>query len=211
MTELEMGLELKREDVVDNPFDVMLHHSLELTRDLLFACHRLKNPNIPDGICTNLNRIDKRVDHIKSEFQKLLNLSDEAVAMCRKTSYYYNRPEFDRLNDILLKSERDMETLYSRCVPNRNDKFERIRLGKNSDEYKRIERLRFIINHSSDFSNLDRDFFSSLIDVIEIPDDCKKYWMTVDEFNTKKHLIDENELTTDDIKYMISYKFGPNI
>ena len=47
--------------------------------------------------------------------------------------------------------------------------------------------------------------------MIEIPDDCKKYWMTVDEFNTKKHLIDENELTTDDIKYMISYKFGPNI
>lgn len=42
MTDEGMRLELKEKEIKDNPFDVMLHHSLELTRDLLFACHRLK-------------------------------------------------------------------------------------------------------------------------------------------------------------------------
>ena len=35
MTDRDMYLELKQNEVKDNPFDVMLHHSMELTRDLL--------------------------------------------------------------------------------------------------------------------------------------------------------------------------------
>ena len=71
MLEKEMRLELENNNVNDNPFDVMLHHSMEMTRDLLFACHRLKNPEIPEGFCTNLEALEKRMDIITEEFNKI--------------------------------------------------------------------------------------------------------------------------------------------
>ena len=207
MTEKEMQLELEENEVKDNPFDVMLHHSMEITRDLLFACHRLKNPEIPEGICTNLERLEERMDKITEEFNKLLNMSDETVAMCRETSFYYQYTEFDKMNDSLLKFERNMETVWSRCVPNRNDRFEKIRLGEESEQYKRILELREIIDKSEELSSVDDSFLHSLCDVIDRPDDCVKYWMTEEEFEKKKAIEEKYELTEQDINYMVAYKF----
>lgn len=207
MTEKEMRLELAENDVRDNPFDVMLHHSIEMTRDLLFACHRLKNPEIPEGICTNLERLEQRMGKITEEFSKLLNMSDETVAMCRETSYYYHQAEFNKMNDSLLKFERNMETVWSRCVPNRNDSFEKIRLGEGSEQYKRILELREIIDKSEELSSVDDSFLHSLCDVIDRPDDCVKYWMTEEEFEKKKAIVEKYELTEQDINYMVAYKF----
>lgn len=207
MTEKEMQLELEGNEVKDNPFDVMLHHSMEITRDLLFACHRLKNPEIPEGICTNLERLEERMDKITEEFNKLLNMSDETVAMCRETSFYYQHTEFDKMNDSLLKFERNMETVWSRCVPNRNDRFEKIRLGEESEQYKRILELREIIDKSEELSSVDDSFLYSLCDVIDRPDDCVKYWMTEEEFEKKKAVVEKYELTEQDINYMVAYKF----
>lgn len=207
MTEKEMQLELEENEVKDNPFDVMLHHSMEITRDLLFACHRLKNPEIPEGICTNLERLEERMDKITEEFNKLLNMSDETVAMCRETSFYYQYTEFDKMNDSLLKFERNMETVWSRCVPNRNDRFEKIRLGEESEQYKRILELREIIDKSEELSSVDDSFLHSLCDVIDRPDDCVKYWMTEEEFEKKKAIVEKYELTEQDINYMVAYKF----
>lgn len=207
MTEKEIRLELAENDVNDNPFDVMLHHSLEMTRDLLFACRRLKNPEIPEGICTNLERLEKHMDKIVEEFNKLLDMSEETVTMCRETSFYYQHTEFDEVNDSLLKFERNMETVWSRCVPNRNDEFEKIRLGEESDQYKRILELRKIIDKSEELSNVDDSFLNSLCDVIDRPDDCVKYWMTEDEFEEKKEIVEKYELTEQDVNYMVAYKF----
>ncbi len=207
MTEREMSLELEKNEVNDNPFDVMLHHSMEITRDLLFACHRLKNPEIPEGICTNLERLEMRMDKITEEFSKLLNMSEETVAMCRETSFYYQQTEFNKMNDSLLDFERNMETLWSRCVPNRNDRFEKIRLGEESDQYKRILKLRDIIDNSKELSCIDDSYLHSLRDVINRPDECVKYWMTEDEFEQKKKVVEKYKLTEQDINYMIAYKF----
>lgn len=207
MTEKEMRLELAENDVRDNPFDAMLHHSIEMTRDLLFACHRLKNPEIPEGICTNLEIFEQRMGKITEEFNKLLNMSDETVAMCRETSYYYHQAEFNKMNDSLLKFERNMETVWSRCVPNRNDSFEKIRLGEGSEQYKRILELREIIDKSEELSSVDDSFLHSLCDVIDRPDDCVKYWMTEEEFEKKKAIVEKYELTEQDINYMVAYKF----
>lgn len=207
MTEKEMRLELKENEVKDNPFDAMLHHSMEMTRDLLFACHRLKNPEIPEGICTNLEKLEKLMDKITEEFDKLLNMSAETVAMCRETSFYYQQEEFNKMNDSLLEFERNMETVWSRCNPNRNDKFEQIRLGKESDEYKRLLELREIINTSKELSSVDRGYLCSLHDVITRPEDCKKYWMSEEELEEKEEIIEKYNLKEEDINYMIAYKF----
>lgn len=207
MTEKEMYLELAENNVQDNPFDVMLHHSLEITRDLLFACHRLKNHQIPEGICTNLEVLGKRMEKINNEFNKLLNMSDATVDMCRETSYYYQQTEFNKMNDSLLKFERNMETVWSRCAPNRNDRFEKIRLGEKSEKYKRILELREIIDKSEELSSVDDSFLYSLCDVIVRPDDCVKYWMTKEELNKKKAIVEKYKLTKEDVDYMVAYKF----
>lgn len=210
MTDRDMYLELKENEVKDNPFDVMLHHSMELTRDLLFACHRLKNPEIPEQICINEERLESYMDKIREEFSKLLSMSNETVTMCRETSCYYQQDKFDKINESLLEFERNMETVWSRCVPNRNDRFEQIRLGKESKEYKRLLELRKIISESEELSSVDDKFLHSLCDVISRPDECVQYWMTKEELEKKQEIIQKYGLSEDDIEYMISYRNTKN-
>ena len=210
MTDRDMYLELKENEVEDNPFDVMLHHSIELTRDLLFSCHRLKNPKIPEQICINEEKLESYMNKIRDEFSKLLNMSNETVAMCRETSYYYQQDKFNKMNESLLEFGRNMETVWSKSVPNRNDRFEQIRLGEDSDEYKRLLELRSIINDSEDLSSVDDKYLHSLCDVISRPADCVQYWMTKEELKKKQEIIQKYGLSIDDINYMISYRNSKN-
>lgn len=210
MTDRDMYLELKENEVKDNPFDVMLHHSMELTRDLLFACHRLKNPEIPEQICINEERLESYMDKIREEFSKLLSMSNETVTMCRETSCYYQQDKFDKMNESLLEFKRSMETVWSRCVPNRNDRFEQIRLGKESKEYKRLLELRKIISESEELSSVDDKYLHSLCDVISRPDECVQYWMPKEELEKKQEIIQKYGLSEDDIEYMISYRNTKN-
>lgn len=208
MTENEIRKELVDNNVEDNPFDVMLYHSIEITRDLLFAIHRLKVNSIPKSIITNPERLQKRMDMLLKEFNSLLNMSPDTVDLCRETSYYYQRDSFDEMNNILLKFERNMETEYCKCYPNRNDRFERIRLGEDSQEYKRLLRLRDIIDNSEELSNAEKDYLHSLCDIIDRPKECIEYgWVTENEFKERSGIIEKYELSVDDVKYMISYKF----
>ena len=211
MTDRDMYLELKENEVEDNPFDAMLYHSMELTRDLLFACHRLKNSDIiPEEICTNEERLESYMDKIREEFSKLLSMSNETVAMCRETSCYYQQDKFDKMNESLLEFERSMETVWSRCVPNRNDRFEQIRLGKESNEYKRLLELRKIISESEELYSVDDKYLYSLCDVISRPKECAQYWMTQEELEQKQEIIKKYGLSEDDIEYMISYRNTKN-
>lgn len=210
MTDKEMRLELKENGVKDNPFDVMLHYSLELTRDLLFACHRLKNPEIPEQICTNKDRLNSYMDKIIEEFSKLLSMSDEAVAMCRETSCYYHQDNFNKMNESLLEFERDMETVLSKCVPSRNDRYEQIRLGVESDEYKRLLELRNIITESEELSSVSDGYLQSMCDVISRPEECVPCWMAQEELEKKQEIIKKYSLLEDDIEYMISYRNSKN-
>ena len=43
--------------------------------------------------------------------------------------------------------------------------------------------------------------------MIDRPDDCVKYWMTEEEFEKKKAIVEKYELTEQDINYMVAYKF----
>ena len=206
MTDRDMHLELKENKVKDNPFDEMMYNALELTRGLLFACHRLKNQEVPEQVCINNEMLDIYVNRIKEDFSKLLAMSNETVTMCRETSYYYQQDKFDKMNESLLEFERNMETVWSRCIPNRNDRFEQIRLGKESKEYKRLLELRKIISESEELSSVDDKYLHSLCDVISRPDECVQHWMAKEEFEKKQEIIQKYGLSEDDINYMISYR-----
>ena len=111
------------------------------------------------------------------------------------------------MNDSLLRFENNMETVWSRCVPNRHDRFEKIKLGEESDRYKRILELREIIDKSEELSCVDDNYLHSLCDVINRPDECIKYWMTENEFEKKNEIVKKYNLTEKDVQYMIAYKF----
>lgn len=206
MNKNEMKAELNNNNVIDNPFDVMLYHSLELTRELMFACRRLRNPEIPEIICTNKDKINNRVENIMCEYSKLMNMSDETIALCRETSSYYKDPKFSKMNDELLKLENELNTVYDKINPSRNDKFERVKLGEESDEYKRLIELRFIISDSDKLSNFSDSYLRSLCDVISSPEECVPNWMTQEEFDKKNKIVKEYNLTENDVEYMISYR-----
>lgn len=210
MTDKEMHLELKKNEVLDNPFDTMLHHSIELTRELLFACHRFANPDVPESLHTNKEKIDFYAQKIKNQLNKLSNMSDETVSMCRETSYYYQNEDFEKMNTALLEFEKNMETVWSKCVPNRNDLFERIRLGEDSTKYKRLIELRHIITESDELTFVNTDYLHSLCDVLSHTENCLKDWMSPAELDEKQKIIKKYNLSKTDIEYMISYKQSLN-
>lgn len=206
MTDKEMKLELELHDVKDNPFDVMLHHSLELTRELLYACRRMRNLDVPEQIRTNKERLEFCMNRIEGEFSKLMDMSDETVAMCRETSCYYQSKEFDKINKELLRIENNMETVWSRSVPNRDDRFEQVRLGVDSDGYKRLLELRDLVDNSEEFSSVNTSYLYGLCEVISRPDSCVKcFGMSEEELKEKQEIIKKYELSENDIEYMISY------
>lgn len=204
MTENDIRNELKTHNVTDNPFDVMMYQAFELTRELLFACNRFKNLEVPEFLYMSKESLDSYMDKIKTEFSKLADMSDDTVALCRETSYYQSH--IDETNDTLLKFIKVLETSYNRSVPARNDIFEQVRLGKESNEYKRLVELRNIISESEELSSVDDSYLYSLHDVISRPDDCVKYFMSLKEFDEKQKIVKKFNLTTDDVEYMISYR-----
>lgn len=206
MTNENMKSELEKHDIVDNPFDVMLYHAMEMTRDLLFACHRLKDARIPEQFCINEEKLENYMDKIMYEFSKLSNMSDETVAMCRETSHFYQQDKFNKMNETILSLENEMETIWNRCVPNRNNTFERIRLGEESEEYKRLLELRHIIQNSEELSSVNESYLHSLCDVITRPNECTKHWMSQKELEEKQKIIKKYHLSTNDVEYMISYR-----
>lgn len=206
----EIGKDLNDNGIDDNPFDAMLFHSLELARDLLFACQRMRNDDYPKMLrYENYDSIDTRVDLIRKEFFALQNLEDESVKFCRDTAYYNKYlVEFNNLNDFILKAERCMETLYTRHVPNRDDLFEKARLGEESSEYQRLLTLRHFVESPEILGNVNKYYLSSMIDVIENKEKCIEYgWMSKEEYDEKISLIKRYHLDEYEIKYMIAYKF----
>lgn len=206
----EIGEDLNDNGIDDNPFDAMLFHSLELARELLFACERMRNDDYPDFLrCTDMTIVDSRIDLIKNELSTLLNLKDESVKLCRETAYYNKHmDEFNNLNESILKAEHCMETLYTRRVPNRDDLFEKARLGEESSEYQRLLTLRHFVESPKVLGNLNKYYLTSMIDVIENKEKCIEYgWMSKAEYDEKINLIKRYHLDEYEIKYMIAYKF----
>lgn len=215
MTNEEIKKELEKYEIKDNPFDVLCYNALELARMMLFACSRLRNPVIPEPIRETKEHLGYYIDIITDQFNTLFDMSDDTVALCRKTSYYDSHcDKFNDLNDKLIKAENVMETVWTRCNPNRNDTFEKIRLGEDSKEYKHILYLRKVAKELCDTYKSDKgtlitiDYLCSMIDVIERPEDCVPYFMSKESFDEKIDIIKKYKLSVGDIHYLESYLYA---
>lgn len=203
MKSKEISLELKENNVIDNPFDLLVYYTLQLSREMLFACKRFKHPEM-QAFCINEEGLEKHINRIKDEFEKINNMSDNAVTLCRNTSYYNAHNGLDFANKIILTLQHNIQTIYTKDVPCRNDEFERIRLGEDSDEYKRLVELRNLIDTSEELSSVTDSYLNLLHDVLF--KGCGGDIMKKDKYKKMKAIIDKYNLTTNDINYMISYK-----
>ena len=129
------------------------------------------------------------------------SVDKDTTTFCRETSAVSTNSElFNDFNSILSNVENSLPTIMSHCVPKRNDEFEKVRLGEDSKEYKRLVELRKIHNDNKDKTT---SYWYSLCDIITDLDQTKKE-MSESEFNDKYNVIKTYNLTEDDIEYIIS-------
>ena len=137
MTDKEMRMELVENKIDDNPFDVMMYLGLELARNFLFLTTRFRNKEIPKKLWFTENHFDIYIQKIREQYSKLEKLSDDTINMLRETAEYYDRDLFNTLNETLLKYGcNQLETIYTKCNPARNDRFIKIKYGEDSKIYK---------------------------------------------------------------------------
>lgn len=201
MTE-NVGKELRKRNIRDNPFDNMLYYSFELTRTLMFASKRYKNIK-DNGMQITPEKITALTSGIAQELKTLKGLSDEAVEFCKDTSYVGDAKKakaIDSLGATILKSEEHLETSKVFNAPCRNDEFERVRLGESSDEYLRLIRLRELAKTAPELKSATEDFLYSLCDILYDEESGDKTSCH------KREIIRKYNLTEEDIEYIISLK-----
>ena len=202
--------ELKDYGVEDNLFDLALYYATELARYVVFSSSRYRNPEVPEAIYNKENQLNPYIEKLTSIYDTLDSLSDETVEFLRNTSKMTERYGIQNsANHRLLNIQKQLDTIMTKCVPCRNIEYEKVRLGEDSDQYKRLLYLRKIIDENEFLTN---EYLSKLIDILDRGREVIGYqWCTEEEYTEKYNFIQTYNLSERDIEYMISYLEKKNI
>ena len=196
--------------IEDNLFDLALYYAIELARYVVFSSSRYRNPGVPEAIYNRENQLDPYIEKLTFIYDTLDSLSDETVEFLRNTSKMTERYGIQNsTNHRLLNIQKQLDTIMTKCVPCRNIEYEKVRLGEDSDQYKRLLYLRKIIDKDE---NIDKDYLSRCIDILDKGKLVIEYkWDSKEGFDEKSNFIKTHNLTAKDIEYMVSYKEKKNI
>ena len=196
--------------IEDNLFDLALYYATELARYVVFSSSRYRNPGVPEAIYNRENQLDPYIEKLTFIYDTLDSLSDETVEFLRNTSKMTERYGIQNsANHRLLNIQKQLDTIMTKCVPCRNIEYEKVRLGEDSDQYKRLLYLRKIIDKDE---NIDKDYLSRCIDILDKGKLVIEYkWDSKEGFDEKSNFIKTHNLTAKDIEYMVSYKEKKNI
>ena len=196
--------------IEDNLFDLALYYATELARYVVFSSSRYRNPGVPEAIYNRENQLDPYIEKLTFIYDTLDSLSDETVEFLRNTSKMTERYGIQNsANDRLLNIQKQLDTIMTKCVPCRNIEYEKVRLGEDSDQYKRLLYLQKIIDKDE---NIDKDYLSRCIDILDKGKLVIEYkWDSKEGFDEKSNFIKTHNLTAKDIEYMVSYKEKKNI
>ena len=202
--------ELKDYGVEDNLFDLALYYATELARYVVFSSSRYRNPRIPEAIYNRENQLDPYIEKLTSIYDTLDSLSDETVEFLRNTSKMTERYGIQNsANHRLLNIQKQLDTIMTKCVPCRNIEYEKVRLGEDSDQYRRLLYLRKIVDENEFLPN---EYLNRLIDILNHKRKVIEYqWCTEEEYTEKYNFIQTYNLSERDIEYMISYLEKKNI
>ena len=196
--------------IEDNLFDLALYYATELARYVVFSSSRYRNPGVPEAIYNRENQLDPYIEKLTYIYDTLDSLSDETVEFLRNASKMTERYGIQNsANHRLLNIQKQLDTIMTKCVPCRNIEYEKVRLGEDSDQYKRLLYLRKIIDKDE---NIDKDYLSRCIDILDKGKLVIEYkWDSKEGFDEKSNFIKTHNLTAKDIEYMVSYKEKKNI
>ena len=196
--------------VEDNLFDLAIYYATELARNIVFSSTRYRNPTLPRSLYDRENQLDPYIEKLESIYNILDSLSDETVEFLRNTSKMAERYSISNsANKRLLRIQEQLDTNMTKCVPCRNIDFERVRLGEDSDQYRRLLYLRKIVDENEFLSN---EYLDRLIDILAHKKEVIEYqWCTEEEYNEKYNFIQTHNLCENDIEYMASYLEKKNI
>ena len=211
---ISVGEELRSAGVTDNPFDVIMATVIELTRGLMFACRRYRNPEISQDFCISKEEIMSCIADISSEYIKLESLSDEAVSLCRETAFFSDGERSTEFNDFLFKIEEQLQTVKTVTVPIYPEKFLKAVIGTESQEFENILKLRSLTEN--EFKHYDKNYLSDLAEIAyafeederdNIGDKLSEIEKYIRDFDNKLDLVKKYKLTVWDVEYMMAYKF----
>lgn len=202
--------ELQENGVEDNLFDLALYYATELARYVVFSSSRYRNPGVPEAIYNRENQLDPYIEKLTSIYDTLDSLSDETVEFLRNTSKMTERYGIKTsANHRLLNIQKQLDTIMTKCVPCRNIEYEKVRLGEDSDKYKRLLYLRKIVDENEFLTD---EYLDRLIDILNYKREVIGYrWCTEEEYTEKYNFIQTYSLSKRDIEYMISYLEKKNI
>lgn len=156
--------ELKDYGVEDNLFDLALYYAAELARYVVFSSSRYRNPGVPEAIYNRENQLDPYIEKLTFIYDTLDSLSDETVEFLRNTSKMTERYGIQNsANHRLLNIQKQLDTIMTKCVPCRNIEYEKVRLGEDSDQYRRLLYLRKIVDENEFLPN---EYLNRLIDIL---------------------------------------------
>lgn len=203
----EIGEQLRQMSSKSNPFDEMIYLATEILRNCLFDCSRFNNKDLPEAFRSNKESTENLVDKIMQIYSELEELSPEAAEICRLTSGpMQNWETFNKINEGLIGFEKNYDTVYSQYSPVVNEDFLIFKLGRDSEAYKHLLRLREL--SKTRFKDFTSDDFSKMMDVIDNSKDvCKNnFMMTEETFIKYRSAIEEEKLSDTDIQYIKRWK-----
>lgn len=193
-------------DIKDNPFDIMMYAALELTRSVMFAARRHRNSGVAESLWkSDEDVIDRFVEMIHHQYSILNSVNQETIDFLRTHSYMggidYHK-DFSDNNKYILSMEKKLDTIYSHTVPCRDLEYEKVRLENDPAMMMRLLSRQNLV----DKYGLTRVRLYNLLDVLECPEGIITTTSEEEEsVKQDKKFIEENNLTSDDIEYMISY------
>lgn len=192
--------------IEDNPFDIMMHAALKLTRSVMFSARRYRNKGVIEALWeSDEDLIDSYAEMIRHQYSILNSVNEETVKFLRDHSYMGSLiygEEFNDINKYILAIEHDLDTIYSHIIPCRDLEYEKVRLESDPATMMRL----LSRQNLADKYGLTKTRLYHLLDVLECPEGIITTTSEEEEsVKQDKKFIEENRLTSDDIEYMISY------
>lgn len=195
--------ELNENGIEDNLFDLAVYYSTEIARYSTYCCNRYRNHIVPEQIYNREYQLDKYTEKLLAIYDMLDSLSDETVKFLRKTSSVIKNDILGETSDSLTEIQSKLSTRMNHCVPCRDLEYERVRLGEDSDMYKRLLQLRNLIDNDKQLS---KDVLCNFVDIKHHGHNCVEFgWCTQEEYKYYNDFITKYKLSVDDIEYMVSY------
>lgn len=190
-------------NIEDNPFDVIAYATMEIMRNSMFSSRRYRDEFVNESLWNGYKSYEGCIKTIESQYDILDKVNEKTIKFLREYSYFgYDYNRFKPVNDYILNLEKELNIKNSHVNPFRDLEYEKVRLGEDSKEY---QRLIFLIN-LTDRLVLSIDYLSKMIDLINNGEQVLEYgWVTIDNYNYMKSIINDNHLSCQDIEYMISY------